>query len=677
MNVCLVLHAHQPPGNFDSVFEHGFEVCYGPVLDLIEERPDLRLSMHWSGSLLEWTEKHRPGRIDQIRRLVQRGQVEVVAAGMYEPVLSLLPKRDRVGQLKAHRAYLERLFGVDATTGWLTERVWEPSLASDLAEGGIRAVTLDDRHFFSAGLADEDLDVPYLTEHQGAPIVVAPGRGEMRAAIPWMPVDEAIDVIQRRADDGAEVLVYGDDIEKFGMWPGTHRSVIRGRWLARFLDGLAALQRERDDIRVVPLGEAAEGTRRPRRIYIPDGSYPEMLDWSLTADAQRRISQVRGSLSEAGLLERLSPYIRQGLYFQFLAKYPEVNHLHKRMLDVSRRVERLLPRRGPWDPQALPAAVRELWRAQANCAYWHGLFGGVYLPHIRQQLWFHLLRAEDALEAERGAARVLRRFDLDADREDEFVVTTPELITVIDPSEGVIVELSHRPSGVNLGDTLARREEAYHETGAAAPYPYDRGRRGIFVDRFLPAGRPPARTSAVQDLGDFAGQPYEARARRRADLVEVSLTRTADAAGSSVRVDKTLRVATEEPTVEASYRIAPEDGELEARVAVEVNLAMLFRERRHGQATLGDRQVELPRGGAARGVTSAALAMDDIAVGVGLAIEPPADIDIRPIETVSRSEGGFERSAQELAVLVSWPLRLVPGETFEATVRLSLLEVAR
>ena len=87
MNVCLVLHAHQPPGNFDSVFEHGFEVCYGPVLDLIEERPDLRLSMHWSGSLLEWTEKHRPGRIDQIRRLVQRGQVEVVLAGGIELLL--------------------------------------------------------------------------------------------------------------------------------------------------------------------------------------------------------------------------------------------------------------------------------------------------------------------------------------------------------------------------------------------------------------------------------------------------------------------------------------------------------------------------------------------------------------------------------------------------------------
>lgn len=677
MNVSLVLHAHQPPGNFDAVFEHGFRVCYGPVLDLLEERPDVRLSMHWSGSLLEWTEQRRPDRIEQIRRLVERRQVEMVAAGMYEPVLSLLPRRDRIGQLNAHRAYLRDLFGVDATTGWLTERVWEPSLASDLVAGGIHAVTLDDRHFFSAGIGDEDLDVPYLTEHQGAPLVVAPVREALRATIPWRPVDEALDVIRRRADADAVLLTYGDDIEKFGMWPGTYRSVIRDGWLAKFLDGLLALQRERADVRLLPFSEAIEVSRPLRRVYIPDGSYPEMLDWSLPAPAQRRLAKARQALSDAGLLDTLSPFVRQGLYFQFLAKYPEVNHLHKRMLDVSRRVERLAPRRGPWAPEELPEAVRELWRAQANCAYWHGLFGGVYLPHIRQRLWFHLLRAEDALERQRGPTRVLRRFDLDADREDEFIVTTSQLIAVVDPSEGAVVELSHRPSGVNLGDTLARREEAYHGTGDAAPYPYDRGRRGVFVDRFLPPGRPPPRSGSVEDLGEFAGQPYATRARRRDDHVEVTLARTAAAPGGLATVEKTIRIDTAEPVLEATYRVTAGTEGVDARFGIETNLAMLFREHRRGEAALDGRHVSLPRGGAARAVTSVALAMDEISVGVGLSVEPPADVDIRPIETVSRSEGGFERTSQQLAVLVSWPLRLAGAESFDATLRLRLLEVTR
>lgn len=668
MNLSLVLHAHQPPGNFDSVFEHGMKTCYGPVLDLIEERPALRLSMHWSGPLLEWMEAHTPERIDQILRLVEGGQVELVAAGMYEPVLSLLPRRDRVGQLRAHRAYLARLFGVDATTGWLTERVWEPSLVSDLVEGGITAVTLDDRHFMSAGVPESALGAPYLTEHQGAPMLVAPGGNDMRAAIPWASVDEALNVIRRRAESGTSILVYGDDTEKFGMWPGTHRSVIRSGWLAKFFDGLLALP---DDIDVVPLGEAVERSPIAGRVYIPDGSYPEMLEWTLTAPAQRSLSQIRGALSEVGLLETLNPYLRSGLYFQFLAKYLEINHLHKRMLDVSRRCERLLRRTRSWDPDDLPEAVRELWRAQANCAYWHGLFGGIYLQHIRQRLWFHLLRAEDALERERGAERVLRRFDLDADGEDEVVVTTRDLVVVVDPSDGAVVELSHRPSSTNLGDTLALREEAYHDP-EEPPYPYDRGRRGMFVDRFLGPGRAPARSKPVEDLGEFSGLPYTAKNRKRGETVEVQLERQAAAPGGTATVRKTIEIRSDIAEVAAAYRVTSTGGTIECRFAVELNFAMLFRQRAQGAVRIGDRDYSLPRGGAGKNAEALTLAMDGIDVSAHMAASPAADIDVRSIETVSRSEAGFERTPQQIAVLLSWPVRLEPGEVFAPTVTLTL-----
>lgn len=668
MNLSLVLHAHQPPGNFDSVFEHGMKTCYGPVLDLIEERRVLRLSMHWSGPLLEWMEIHTPERIDQIRRLVEGGQVELVAAGMYEPVLSLLPRRDRVGQLRAHRAYLARRFGVDATVGWLTERVWEPSLVSDLVEGGIAAVTLDDRHFMSAGLAESDLGAPYLTEHQGAPMLVAPGGNDMRAAIPWASVDEALNVIKRRAEAGTSILVYGDDTEKFGMWPGTYRSVIRSGWLAQFFDGLLALP---DDIDVVPLGEAVERSQVAGRVYIPDGSYPEMLEWTLTAAAQRSLSQIRGALSEVGLLDTVNPHMRSGLYFQFLAKYPEVNLLHKRMLDVSRRCERLLRGTRSWDPDDLPEAVRELWRAQANCAYWHGMFGGIYLPHIRQRLWYHLLRAEDALERERGPERMLRRFDLDADGEDEVVVTTPDLVVVVDPSDGAVVELSHRPSSTNLGDTLALREESYHDP-EDPPYPYDRGRRGIFVDRFLASGRPPARSTLVEDRGEFSGLPYAVKSRKRGDTVEVQLEREAAATEGTAAIRKTIEVRSDAAEITATYRVTSMDGTVEGRFAVELNLAMLFRERARGSVRIANRDFALPRGGATKGAESLSLSMDDIDVSAEISVSPPADVDVRAIETVSRSEAGFERTPQQIAVLLSWPVTLERGDEFSPTVTLSL-----
>src|SRR2546422_9178916 len=67
-------------------------------------------------------------------------------------------------------------------------------------------------------------------------------------------------------------------------------------------------------------------------------------------------------------------FVRGGHWHHFLVKYPESNRMHKTMLALST----LSRRRG--DP---PEARRAIGRAQCNDAYWHGVFGGLYLPHLR------------------------------------------------------------------------------------------------------------------------------------------------------------------------------------------------------------------------------------------------------------------------------------------------------
>src|SRR5207247_2142364 len=131
----------------------------------------------------------------------------------------LLPQRDRVGQLRGHRSQLRRLLGADTRTGWLTERVWEPSLATDLADGGIGVVPLDDRHFLSAGLTREELGEPFVTEYLGKPLVLAPAAESLRQAIPWRSVRQCVALIRRMAASGVALAVFGDDMEKFGLWP--------------------------------------------------------------------------------------------------------------------------------------------------------------------------------------------------------------------------------------------------------------------------------------------------------------------------------------------------------------------------------------------------------------------------------------------------------------------------
>ena len=54
---------------------------------------------------------------------------------------------------------------------------------------------------------------------------------------------------------------------------------------------------------------------------------------------------------------------------------------------------------------ALPPATRTsamtelLYRGQANDAYWHGLFGGLYLPHLRRAVWNALVELEAEIDA--------------------------------------------------------------------------------------------------------------------------------------------------------------------------------------------------------------------------------------------------------------------------------------
>lgn len=658
----MVVHGHQPPGNFDSVYRRGVEQCYRPFFELLEEFPDVRLTMHFSGSLLEWLERNDPSVIELLQRLVARGQVEPAAAGLFEPVLALLPPGDRVNQLRAHRAMLRRLFGVDAHTGWLTERIWMQEIAASLHDGGIEVVPLDDLHFLSAGLALEDLTGPFRTEYQGKALTVVPATEELRMSMPWRPVPEVLATLRREAARGVPLLTFADDIEKFGMWPGTFNSVYRRGWLRRFFEGLTRLE----EVETVPLGEAATALPPGPRVYLPDGSYPEMLRWSLPPAGQRRARATQQHLEAAGLWAETRPHLRSGTYFQFLAKYPESNHIHKRMLDVSARVARRHPPRSVRADDVLPAAVYHLYRAQANCAYWHGLFGGTYLPLLRQSLFRSLLRAERALEAEGVATPPLRVFDLDADGIEEALLSTDRLLACVAPGDGgSVVELSDRAAAVNLVDTLARRPEAYHEEGDRAPYPYDRGRRGCFLDRFLAPGSPPARSLPVIDQGDFTGRAYTMTARRRDGRPEVALTREAAAPGGTLRLEKSLAFEHGGRTLCARYRLTGLDGLVDARFGIEHNLGLFFDEYPAGEVALGERGYPLRRGGAARRATEATVTLEGHGISVRMTVNPPADVDVRPIVTVSQSEAGFEEIPQSLACLFSWPLHLAPGETFE------------
>ena len=134
---CFGIHNHQPVGNFDHVMVEATERSYRPFLERLDRRPEIRLSAHFTGSLLEWLRERAPRVFDLLGTLAARGQVELLTGGFYEPILAVLPDHDKIGQIERLTTFLKSHFGVRPRGMWLAERVWEPQLPRVLSEAGV------------------------------------------------------------------------------------------------------------------------------------------------------------------------------------------------------------------------------------------------------------------------------------------------------------------------------------------------------------------------------------------------------------------------------------------------------------------------------------------------------------------------------------------------------------
>ncbi len=433
----FAVHNHQPVGNFPPIFKAAFADCYGPLLEGLARHPGFRFALHFSGPLWEYMEKNERTCWDLVRELAGRGQVELLSGGFYEPVLSIIPEDDRVGQVRMMNDFLAENFGQRPRGLWLTERVWEPGLPKSLAAAGIEFTLLDEEHFHYAGVTD--LGTTYITEDEGRSLRVFPIDKTLRYDIPFHSLED-IDAYLGKIREAGGTAILGDDGEKFGVWPGTHKWVYEDGWLQRFLAFI-----EDRGIQTMSFSAYLDSHAPAGRVYLPPASYEEMMEWVLEPDDQAALRKLK---AEAGPEARR--FLRGGFFRDFCRKYPEANQLHKRMIMVSGEVR----------AAGAPAeALRDLYKGQCNDAYWHGVFGGLYLPHLREAAYHHLLEAEKAAPDPAG----WRVLDYDCDGRSELAFRDRAFGLLVKPAAGgMLAEIDYRPWSRNLSDVLSRRREAYH-----------------------------------------------------------------------------------------------------------------------------------------------------------------------------------------------------------------------
>ena len=712
----LGFHNHQPVGNFDGVILQNFEQAYRPLLEIFREFPAIKFSLHLSGPLWTWLEQNRSGYFDTLGELVDRGQLELMAGAWSEPILPMIPRRDRIGQIIHFRDVIEKRFGKRPAGMWLAERVWEPGLVESIARAGISYTVLDDYHFQRAGLPVDSLNGYFLTEDEGYLLRLFPNSEPLRYLVPWREPEAAIEFLLKEAANGRQTLhVTADDGEKFGGWPGTHELIYTKKWLEKFL---TRLSEESEYIQTSTFNNIIHELPPAGKIWLPPASYREMTEWVLPTELQAEYETAKNRLerAEPDFSRPISRFFSPGGFWRnFHAKYAEsaemADHMRALSLVISRADNAIKTKMQSnltevsAQMQILNQAKLHLYDSQCNCAYWHGAFGGLYLPHLRNAIYKHVIAGENAIDqiiAPRSDYLRMIESDFNCDTHNEIRIDNRYMIAWISPERGgQIYELDDRRTCTNLLATLNRRPEPYHEkvrkAALAPPETHSEGPSNLHdriqlkhegLDRLMVYDTYPRKamvdhlwpdsvtfeelvSGKVREMTNWPTAAYELVANEKKEIsVEITLAcRHHSENNNLVSLEKRFTVFRDEAAIHVHYRLSGLAGLPRMQFAVEINIAGMaghevdrqFKD--HGLNPIGmlDYQLQL------KSPQSLTLADGwlDLATRIGWELNPPEKVWTMPIQTVSNSEGGFEAIFQSTAIYAVWPVGGNETDEFE------------
>ncbi|HNR50722.1 MAG TPA: DUF1926 domain-containing protein [Deltaproteobacteria bacterium] len=668
MYLAFCVHSHQPVGNFPSVFEKGARDCYLPLLRILADYPDITMTLHYTGPLWEWFEEHDPEFFSLLKPLAERSQIELMGGGFYEPILPVIPEADARDQIEFMSVYLQEHFGSRPRGMWCAERIWDPGVPKKISGSGIEYTLLDDSHFLSAGLSPDDVHGYFITEREGHSLKVFPIDMRLRYLIPFRQPHEVVDYLLQMKKKGVRILTYGDDGEKFGMWPGTHKWVIEEGWLRKFFD---EIRRFSSEIELIPLCRVVDSFPPNGLVYLPTGSYQEMMEWSLFAEQGRQYEDLVKQARDNGVWESRRAFLRGGMWDNFFAKYPESNLMHKKGMKISNLVRTYGPSRD---------ALRHLLMAQTNCPYWHGLFGGVYLSHLRHVVYENLLTAESIIDEARFGSDIWRmeRIDHDLDGTEEILVSSRRFNCGFSPRHcASVFALEDKAAKCNFSNILMRHEEIYHRKVLDPEAPRQEGQskeplsihdiphetpgeyRDLLVYDTYPKysflthcldGPPPwdsllKKNMLQESLSVRLPFVYVSHCES-----EEAFTLHFKALGESVGIEKSYRLF-KEGRIEVFHTIKTSLGEM--WLALEFNIMVISGRR----PLVGGKAMERDRGRYRAG--SVELMDDTTNARLSIRSDTEWDVCVAPIECISQSEEGFEKTFQGWSIY--W-IRKVEGD---------------
>lgn len=517
----------QPVGSTDEQLETVYKNSYRPFLKLLYAYPKVKAALHYSGVLLEWFNEKHPEIVVLLNEMVKNRQIELIGGPYYNPILSIIPNKDRISQIENLTTYIRKHFGKRPRGCWIPEKIWEPTLSSNIKNSGMEYTFLDEDLFKKAGVDKSKINRVYITEDQGKHIHVFPINMELSENYddPEIIIES---LLKRNINEDSEVFTMMID----GNSSFSNNFCLNEGWFEKLF---ILLTENLKKIQTTNPGKYIRTLGAVKKIYFP-----------CTTNEM---------------------YFRQNF-----SKYVESNYLYSKMMYMN-----ILASQVKRDKVRKKNAREEIMMSQCNAPYWHKNLSGIYENRLRKSAYKHLINAEKSTR-EKGIFRTsLSSIDFDFDGGDEYLYQGQYINAYIHKMGGVLFELDYLLTSWNYLDTMTRYKESYHlkeheQNG------FDWYQRNAFIDHFLEDNCTIDDFSSMnyKELGSFVNSEYSLgdldREKKNLDL---------KCSGSVLvkKIKKKLKISKrydfKKNSIQISYKIKNlSDEKVELNFASEINLSL-------------------------------------------------------------------------------------------------------
>jgi alpha-amylase len=407
----LGLYDQKPLGTRKEDLEYSLFACYKPLLTFLYANPEIRISLYFSGIIYMWLEAEHPEVNMLIADMVKRRQIELLTGGFYDPILTVIPMKDRSHQIEKSTTFIRKRFGLRPRTAWITEQVWSPSLVNTLALCGIRSAF----QHTNEQLAHQD---PFNMQEMGRILCIFPVHSGLTEQIHENDLEQfSKSIAAAEKTQMHQVLSIMIDMGKLI----SHSMLTEENTTLALCHTLAELG---SDTRAVSLELPYEQSQLvTREDFLPAGWYnsdkPETVDH----------------------------------YNEMFLAYPEIKHLYGKMLYSSKLIPGIKK-----EKTLKKLASKHMLMGESFGSFSQSQSGGFYQNYLRKENYAHLIEV-DKISREKGIfTSSITTYDIDFDNVDEFIYRGKNITAVFDQLGGQVTELDYLVNSWNYLDTFVGRE---------------------------------------------------------------------------------------------------------------------------------------------------------------------------------------------------------------------------